>query len=59
MLCLQSCREVRNGISYRTNSSQTMSGNGSYEDNRAGNPPQNTKEEVTENCILTQEEANV
>ena len=53
MLDSDSYRELRSDKRYKTNSSPTMSENGSIEDNRTGNSSQNTEEEVPEIRTLT------
>ena len=51
-------RELSSGKKYTKNSGQTLSDNGSVEDNRAGNSSENTKEEFSEIRTLTQEAVN-
>ena len=58
MLDFDSYRELRNGKRYNTNSGQTVSENGSTEDNRAGNSLENIEEEIPEIGTLTQEAVN-
>ena len=50
-----SYRELRNGKRCKTNSGQTKRKNGGTQSNRAGNSSENTEEEFSENCTLTQE----